>query len=159
MIDTMWPSIKVALTDTILYLLNPFLESIIEAQVSNYFRVLEFTHIELGSRGISSEGVRMVNSTDKGCIVMDVEVAYVADRDQIAQIKVESNVGVAIRLQLQELSIKGTLRISLGPFINEWPCFSAISICFLRYVDQYSQSSVGISSVILLLGNLNWILS
>ena len=109
--------------------LNPILDS----HKPPFLSTLEFTRIDFGRSYPTFGGVRIHPSSIGDCaITLDAEILYAASEDQSAEVKIVSNVGMAAKIKLKDLSISGTLRVSLSPLCMEWPCFSAISLSFIR---------------------------
>lgn len=124
-----WPFMKVAIQDSLKLCLNPILEE----NKPPYLASLEFTHIDFGAAHPVFGGIRLLpTSMEDQNIMLDVEVLYAASDNQLGEIRVVSTVGMAAKIKLRELSMSGTLRIALDPLCTEWPCFSGLSLTFIR---------------------------
>ena len=126
-LEILWPHIKVALRDSLLYWITPLM---VENKPA-YLATLEFGELDLGDSYPVIEGVRVL-SHERSQVVLDLDLQYAASDDQLAEVRLTSTVGGTAKIKLRELSITGTLRLYFTPLCNEWPCFSSISIAFVR---------------------------
>ncbi|DAZ92582.1 TPA: hypothetical protein N0F65_012812 [Lagenidium giganteum] len=124
---TGWPYLKTAIRNSLLWNLNPLLDS----QKPTFMSSLALVRVDLGDRTPQICGVRFVAAnaaTDE--VTLDIEVRIVTDETFVAQLRMVTSLGAAAVVSLHDLWLVGTLRVTLNPLCVDWPCFSALSLSF-----------------------------
>ncbi|TMW67083.1 hypothetical protein Poli38472_012199 [Pythium oligandrum] len=139
-----WPYIKIAIRDSLLYSLNPLLD----AQKPAFANSLSIVRLDLGQKPPCVVGVKFVETADGSpeAITIDIEVRIEEDKDLLAEVRLESNLGAAVVVTLREVFLFGTLRLTLQPLCTFWPCFSGLSLSFTqRPVVDFSLTAAKIN--------------
>ncbi|KAF4135457.1 Synaptotagmin-like mitochondrial-lipid-binding domain [Phytophthora infestans] len=125
---TGWPYLKKAIENSVLGSVNPALD----AQKPAFMSSLSLIRLNLGIQTPQIASVKYISAntlTDE--VTLDVEVRILTDKKTFAaDLKMVSHLGAAVCLSLRELLLVGTLRITLNPMAEFWPCFGGISLCF-----------------------------
>ncbi|EEY55949.1 extended synaptotagmin, putative [Phytophthora infestans T30-4] len=127
---TGWPYLKKAIEvgNSVLGSVNPALD----AQKPAFMSSLSLIRLNLGFQTPQIASVKYISAntlTDE--VTLDVEVRILTDKKTFAaDLKMVSHLGAAVCLSLRELLLVGTLRITLNPMAEFWPCFGGISLCF-----------------------------
>eukprot|EP00644_Phytophthora_capsici_P002367 jgi/Phyca11/6290/fgenesh1_pm.PHYCAscaffold_11_\ len=125
---TGWPYLKKAIENSVLGSLNP----VLDAQKPAFMNSLTLIRLNLGNKTPQIASVKFISAnalTDE--VTLDVEVRVVTDKKSfVADLRMVSHLGAAACLSLRELLLVGTLRITLNPLAEFWPCFGGLSLCF-----------------------------
>ncbi|KAL3665889.1 hypothetical protein V7S43_009310 [Phytophthora oleae] len=125
---TGWPYLKRAIENSVLGSLNP----VLDAQKPAFMNSLTLIRLNLGNKTPQIASVKFISAnalTDE--VTLDVEVRVVTDKKSfIADLRMVSHLGASACLSLRELLLVGTLRITLNPLAEYWPCFGGLSLCF-----------------------------
>ncbi|KAG3086661.1 hypothetical protein PI124_g19601 [Phytophthora idaei] len=123
-----WPYLKKAIENSVLGSVNPALD----AQKPAFMSSLSLIRLNLGNQTPHIASVKYISAdtlTDE--VTLDVEVRILTDKKTFAaDLKIVSHLGAAVCLSLRELLLVGTLRITLNPMAEFWPCFGGLSLCF-----------------------------
>ncbi|KAG7380914.1 hypothetical protein PHYPSEUDO_006684 [Phytophthora pseudosyringae] len=141
---TGWPYLKKAIENSVLGSLNPVLDT----QKPAFMSSLSLVRLDLGNKAPHISSVKFVSAntlTDE--VTLDVEVRVLTDKKGfVADLKVVSHLGAAVCLSLRELLLVGTLRITLNPLAEFWPCFGGLSLSFTqRPVFDFSLTAAKIN--------------
>lgn len=97
---------------------------------------LTLAHLDLGSDAPKICGVKFVSAntlTDE--VTLDVGIRIVANKKTFAaDLKMVSHVGATVYLSLRDLLLVGTLRVTLNPLADYWPCFGGLNLSFTECV-------------------------
>ncbi|KAG6951418.1 hypothetical protein JG687_00013623 [Phytophthora cactorum] len=114
--------------NSVLGSVNPALD----AQKPAFMSSLSLIRLNLGNQTPHIASVKYISAdtlTDE--VTLDVEVRILTDKKTFAaDLKIVSHLGAAVCLSLRELLLVGTLRITLNPMAEFWPCFGGLSLCF-----------------------------
>ncbi|KAF0754093.1 hypothetical protein AaE_005461 [Aphanomyces astaci] len=148
-----WPYTKVAIKDSIMYYVNPMLETSTPPMLSS----MVLTGLEMGDTPPSFGGIKCIPDdsvlphSPVTEVSFDAEVRFVAGDDQLAELKLISHMGsAAARVRLKDAVIMGTMRITLRPMASVWPGFSGISLSFIsppRIDFTLTAAKIAITSV------------
>ncbi|KAJ0397728.1 hypothetical protein P43SY_007196 [Pythium insidiosum] len=138
-----WPYLKIAIRDSLLYGLNPLLES----QRPAFMSALSIVRLDLGDRTPHISGVKFVETnSDTDEITLDIELRIITDESFIAELRMVSNLGAAAMVTLRDLFLVGTLRLTLRPLWVYWPCFSRPAFDFSLTAAKINISNVPFAS-------------
>lgn len=115
-----WPYVNEAASQMIKTLVEPILEQYTPAILDS----LTFSKLTLGTVAPQFTGVTMVESDDNG-IVMEVEVKW--DGNPSIILNVKTLFGVALPVQVKNVSFTGVFRLIFKPLVEELPCFGAVT--------------------------------
>ncbi|CEG43472.1 Ca2-dependent lipid-binding protein CLB1/vesicle protein vp115/Granuphilin A, contains C2 domain [Plasmopara halstedii] len=141
---TGWPYLKKAIEDSVLGSVNPLLD----AQKPAFMSSLSLIRLDLGNKTPHVASVKYISAdtlTDE--VTLDVEVRVLTEKKSfVADFRMVSNLGAAACLSLRELLLVGTLRITLNPLAEFWPCFRGLNLCFTeRPVFDFSLTAAKIN--------------
>ncbi|KAF0694954.1 Aste57867_14177 [Aphanomyces stellatus] len=144
-----WPYIKVAIRNSVLYYVNPLLETNTPAMLTS----MVLTGLDMGETAPSLGGVKCIPHDDalppSGPVTeisFDAEVRFVAGESQLAELKLISHVGgAAARVRLKDAVISGTMRITLRPMATVWPAFRSVVARIASFVAFLTKGCSGIS--------------
>lgn len=141
---TGWPYLKKAIENSVLGSVNPLLD----AQKPAFMSSLSLIRLNLGNKTPHIASVKFISAdtlTDE--VTLDVEIRVLTDKKSfVADLKMVSNLGAAACLSLRELLLVGTLRITLNPLVEFWPCFRGLTLCFTeRPVFDFSLTAAKIN--------------
>lgn len=104
----------------------------LEKQKPAFMSSLTLAHLDLGSDAPKICGVKFVSaSTLTDEVTLDVGVRIVANKKSFAaDLKMVSHLGATVCLSLRELLLVGTLRVTLNPLADYWPCFGGLNLSF-----------------------------
>ncbi|ETV95649.1 hypothetical protein, variant [Aphanomyces invadans] len=148
-----WPYVKVAIKNSVMYYVNPMLETNTPAMLTS----MVLTDLDMGDTPPSFGGIKCIPDDSmlaRGPVTevsFDAEVRFVAGDDQLAELKLISHMGGATaRVRLKDAVIMGTMRITLRPMASVWPGFSGISLSFIsppRIDFSLTAAKIAITSV------------
>ncbi|KAE9035631.1 hypothetical protein PR003_g7691 [Phytophthora rubi] len=139
-----WPYLKKAIENSVNYAMKPALEK----QKPAFMSSLTLAHLDLGSDAPKICGVKFVSaSTLTDEVTLDVGVRIVANKKSFAaDLKMVSHLGATVCLSLRELLLVGTLRVTLNPLADYWPCFGGLNLSFTdRPVLDFSLTAAKIN--------------
>ncbi|CAK5161097.1 unnamed protein product [Aphanomyces euteiches] len=130
-----WPFVKVAIRNSVMYYVNPMLETNLPAMVTS----MELTSLEMGELAPSFGGVKCISPVSDsvaGEIAFDAHVRFMAGESQLAELKIVTAMGTTARVRLRDAVIAGVLRITLRPMSSYWPGFSGIALSFVTSTSR-----------------------
>lgn len=114
-----WPYVDQAASQMIKALVEPILEQYTPTILDS----LTFSKLTLGTVAPQITGVKMVESDDNG-IIMELELKWDGNPNIILNVK--TLLGVALPIQVKNVSFTGVFRLIFKPLVAELPCFGAL---------------------------------
>lgn len=114
-----WPYVNQAGSQMIKALVEPILEQYTPTILDS----LTFSKLTLGTVAPQFTGVKMVESGDNG-IIMEIELKW--DGNPSIILNVKTLLGVALPIQVKNVSFTGIFRLIFKPLVEELPCFGAL---------------------------------
>lgn len=122
-VEQLWPSIVAAFGDTLRNSLDPLLET----YQPSFLSKLKMDECSLGALPLHIAGVTTHEDTDDSTYI-DIEVVWAGDSD----IRLIAGVNmVEVQVKLADFTLRGLLRVVLGPHCRVWPCFSHMAFSFI----------------------------
>ncbi|KAF3320271.1 hypothetical protein FCM35_KLT22127 [Carex littledalei] len=116
-----WPYVDQAASELIRASVEPTLEQYRPVILAS----LKFSKLTLGTVAPQFTGISIIEADDSG-IVMELEMNWDANSSIILGIK--THIGVALPIQVKNLSFTGVFRLIFKPLVDQLPCFGAV--CF-----------------------------
>lgn len=145
-----WPYFNQAASQMMKALVEPILEQYRPAILDS----LTFSKLTLGTVAPQFTGVTIVESGDNG-IIMELEVQW--DGNPSIILNVKTIFGVALPVQVKNVSFAGVFRLIFKPLVDERPCFGALTYSLrekkkldftLKVVGGNTKSIPGLSGAI-----------
>jgi hypothetical protein len=124
LVEQLWPSIATALSGSLLQSLNPLLETYMPTFLSK----LCLSDINLGTVPVRILGVHGLTETGNTS-VLDLNIAW-AGAPTIRLLASAVRV-IDVEALVEDFTLKGLLRVTLGPHCDCWPCFGAMAFSFV----------------------------
>ncbi|KAK3739454.1 hypothetical protein QZH41_017292 [Actinostola sp. cb2023] len=125
MIVQLWPFIN----DMVIKILKETVEPEIQKNVPGFLSSIHFAEISLGNQAPRIGGIKTYTQNVKRSeIIMDVDLIYAGDADIKLSVK-------GISVGIEDVQLRGTLRVILSPLIPSAPLVGGISLFFLNRPD------------------------
>ncbi|XP_020906062.1 extended synaptotagmin-3 isoform X3 [Exaiptasia diaphana] len=125
MIVQMWPYIN----DMVVKILKETVEPEIQKNVPGFLSSIHFAELSLGNQAPRIGGIKTYTQNVKRSeIIMDVDLIYAGDADIKLSVK-----GVSVGIE--DLQLRGTLRVILSPLVPSSPLVGGVSVFFLNRPD------------------------
>nr|XP_029116884.1 synaptotagmin-5 isoform X2 [Elaeis guineensis] len=115
-----WPYVNEATSELIRISVEPILEQYRPAILNS----LKFSKLTLGTVAPQLTGVSMIED-DESAITMELELQW--DGNPNIVLDIQTKLGVALPIQVKDISFTGVLHLILKPLVEVFPCFGAIS--------------------------------
>lgn len=119
-LEKVWPYVDQAASQMLKALVEPILEQYRPAILDS----LTFSKLTLGTVAPQFTGVTIVESGDSG-IIMELELKW--DGNPSIILNVKTIFGVALPIQVKNVSFTGVFRLIFKPLVDELPCFGALT--------------------------------
>ncbi|XP_020611586.1 extended synaptotagmin-2-like isoform X2 [Orbicella faveolata] len=125
MLVQLWPYIN----DMVVKILKEQVEPEIQKNVPGFLSSIHFEEISLGEVPPRIGGIKTyTHNVDRNEIIMDIDLIYAGDADFKLAVK-----GIAVGIE--DLQIRGSLRVILRPLIPAAPLVGGVSVFFLNRPD------------------------
>lgn len=124
-IEHMWPNLNTAICNTAKTIAKP----IIAEQIPKYkIDSVEFEELDLGSLPPTFQGMK-VYSTDEKELIMEPSLKWAGNPNIIVAIKA---FGLRATVQVVDLQVFASPRITLKPLVPNFPCFASIYVSLME---------------------------
>uniref|UniRef100_A0A2N9FT74 C2 domain-containing protein n=1 Tax=Fagus sylvatica TaxID=28930 RepID=A0A2N9FT74_FAGSY len=121
-LDKIWPYVNEAASDLIRSKVEPILEQHRPAVLAS----LTFSKLTLGTVAPQFTGVSIIESeSDARGVTMELEMQW--DGNPNIALDIKTRVGLALPVQVKNIGFTGVFRLIFKPFVDEFPCFGAVS--------------------------------
>ncbi|CAH3120834.1 unnamed protein product [Porites lobata] len=125
MLVQLWPYIN----DMVIKILKETVEPEIQKNMPSFLSSIHFEEISLGEVPPRIGGIKTyTHNVDRNEIIMDVDLIYAGDSDFELSVK-------GISVGIEDLQIRGSLRVILRPLIPAAPLVGGVSVFFLNRPD------------------------
>ncbi|XP_078376188.1 extended synaptotagmin-2-like isoform X2 [Oculina patagonica] len=125
MLVQLWPYIN----DMVVKILKEQVEPEIQKNVPGFLSSIHFEEISLGQVPPRIGGIKTyTHNVDRNEIIMDVDLIYAGDSDFELSVK-------GVTVGIEDLQIRGSLRVILRPLIPAAPLVGGVSVFFLNRPD------------------------
>ena len=139
-LQALWPSVERSLSRRVQVVAVPSLEAL----APGFVRRVRIEDLSLGSCAPRVTGVLCADDPDGSARGVELEVEAQWQCDGHAQLAFDLRPGRRITCGIHDLSVKGVLRLRLGPYSSSLPGFSAVAVCFASPpAVRYRLSGVG----------------
>ncbi|KAG1327895.1 Synaptotagmin-5 [Cocos nucifera] len=115
-----WPYVNEATSELIRISVEPILEQYRPAILDS----LKFSKLTLGTVAPQLTGVSMIED-DESAITMELELQW--DGNPNIVLDIQTKLGVALPIQVKDISFTGVLCLIFKPLVEVFPCFGAVS--------------------------------
>ena len=139
-LQTLWPSVERSLSRRVAVAAVPSLEAL----APGFVRRVRIEELSLGSVAPRVTGILCADDPDGSARGVELELEAQWQCDGHALLAFDLRPGRRIACGIHDLSVKGVLRLRLGPYCSSLPGFSAVSVCFASQpAVRYRLSGVG----------------
>ncbi|EDO32931.1 predicted protein [Nematostella vectensis] len=125
MIVQLWPFIN----DMVVKIMKETVEPEIQKNVPGFLKSIHFAEISLGNQPPRIGGIKTyTRNVKRSEIIMDVDLIYAGDADIQLSVK-------GISVGIEDLQLRGTLRVIMSPLVPSAPLVGGISVFFLNRPD------------------------
>lgn len=125
MLVQLWPYIN----DMVIKILKEQVEPEIQKNVPGFLSSIHFKEISLGEVPPRIGGIKTyTHNVDRNEIIMDIDLIYAGDSDFELSVK-------GISVGIEDLQLRGSLRVILRPLIPAAPLVGGVSVFFLNRPD------------------------
>ncbi|CAI7785826.1 unnamed protein product [Closterium sp. NIES-54] len=123
LVAEMWPYLNKAISEQIREIGTP----ILKAQQPAFIETLEFQEIDLGTIPPAVLAIKSFDTTDDE-VILQTALRWAANNNIIVAASAKGFTGT---VQITDLQVAATTRITLKPLVPIFPCFSTITVSFM----------------------------